>query len=85
MGRVTFIYKNDTSIIQDIYVEPWPKRYTMRPGEVLAMAWDPSKDDPNTVEMIVHEEGITFWLNFEGDELEITIDGKPAEKRDWAN
>jgi hypothetical protein len=65
----------------DVYVEPWPERFRLQPGEELEIrAAAPVVDDWLRVEC--HDEGVTLWADL-GHEPEYFIGGEPAAWRSW--
>jgi hypothetical protein len=78
---VKFGFKNERAEPLDVYVEPWPEQFRLRPGELLEFCYEGSPEQ-EWIEVQAHEEGVTLWTNI-GDNPEFLIDGKPANGRSW--
>jgi hypothetical protein len=68
----------------DVYVEPWPERFRLQPGEELEIRAGAGSGDDDWLRVEAHEEGITLWADV-GHEPEYLIDGKPARWRSWSD
>jgi hypothetical protein len=80
MAMTTVAFRNERPDAFDVYVEPWPERFRLRPGEQLEFRYETRPDE--TVKVIAHDEGITLWTGI-GSRPEFLIDGKPANDRSW--
>ena len=81
MPRARFGFRNERPQAVDVYVEPWPERFRLAPGELLEFHYEVPPDG-EFIEVLAHEEGITLWCGI-GDQPEFLIDGQPANERSW--
>jgi hypothetical protein len=79
----SFSFENHRSQPVDVYVEPWPQRFRLQPGEVLEIRY-PAKPEPAAVSIYTHDDGITLWADL-GDAPEYLIGGEQAKDRNWAD
>ncbi|HYG30735.1 MAG TPA: hypothetical protein VD887_11040 [Allosphingosinicella sp.] len=81
MVETRFEFENKASEPIDVYVEPWPHRFRLRPGQRLEFRYEAAAEG-DTVSIYSHDDGITLWTGVSGD-AEFLIDGENAEHRSW--
>ncbi|HEX8653608.1 MAG TPA: hypothetical protein VF693_00085 [Allosphingosinicella sp.] len=78
-NRVEFENKRSEPI--DVYVEPWPHRFRLKPGERLEFRYQ-APEEGDMVSICSHDDGVTLWTGV-ADDPEFLIDGENAADRSW--
>jgi len=71
--------RNDTEGMLCLWLEPWGTDHWMRPGErftVVGIGDSDPTDEP--FEMIIHDQGISVWVNAANDAEVFDADGNEA-------
>ena len=81
MVTVRFAFRNDRPDTVNVFVEPWPELFRLKPGELLEFQYD-APPEGEAIEVVAHDEGLTLWTGVD-HESKFLIDGKPADDRSW--
>jgi hypothetical protein len=71
------IFENKTDNDLEVYVEMYPERYVLKPGDVMQIVYN-HKGDGYGLHTIVHNDGLQIYLE-EFDTAVVTINGEPAK------
>jgi hypothetical protein len=81
MAQTRFEFENTRPEPIDLFIEPWPHRFRVKPGEKLEFRYE-APADGDFVSICSHDEGITLWTGIGHDPV-FLIDGENAEDRIW--
>ncbi len=77
--RMTF--ENKREEVSEMWIEPWPDCFRLKPGEKLTMEFDcPEPNEPMHVELT--DASLVLWPNTLSHP-NYAIDGQPANERNW--
>ncbi|MFJ5064668.1 hypothetical protein ACIP96_35295 [Streptomyces nigra] len=65
---------NETSSMVYLRVEPWGTDHWMRPGEEFTVMTE-AEPEPSPFNVVVHDQGITVWVNSSADAEVFDKDG----------
>ena len=79
--RISLAFKNKRDSTAQVWVEPWPDCFNLKPGENLIMEFECSDPDkPLNVELT--DDCLVLWPNTL-QHPSFSIDGQPANDRSW--
>lgn len=67
--------KNDTESTLCLWLEPWGSDHWMRPGDRFTIVAEGDPDEP-CFETVIHDQGISIWVNAGSEPKVIDNDGK---------
>lgn len=68
---------NETGNLLCLWVEPWGTDHWMRPGEAFTVVTETGPEE-SPFNVVVHDQGITVWVNSGSDAEVFDKNGDPA-------
>ena len=81
--RISVAFKNKRASTSELWIEPWPDSFMLKPGEELTMEFE-CADPLEPMNVVLTDECLVVWPNTL-QHPNFSIDGQPANDRSWTD
>ena len=83
MARTQQTFENGKDGPIYVWVEPWPERFELEPGDKLTLIWNAAEAGDAVQVDFINERELIVWPNGDLNDLVILFNGGSSEGRSW--